>query len=153
MATLSKEYQHQWYLKNKGKKLAYSKKWRILHREQHNAITRAWYRKNKEKCQERCKAWWAKNSDKRRDYWYKRHYGVSYNYYKMLEASQNNKCAICKQSEQFYKTLCLDHDHETLKNRGLLCHKCNSALGMVHDSVWILESMIKYIKEHKNGQL
>lgn len=48
--------------------------------------------------------------------------------YVRLLAHQNNKCAICK-GEPNDKLLILDHNHVTKAVRGLLCYKCNSALG------------------------
>lgn len=48
-----------------------------------------------------------------------------------LIIKQDGKCGICGISQkQLGKTLCIDHDHETDKVRGLLCGNCNSALGM-----------------------
>ena len=32
--------------------------------------------------------------------------------------------------------------------RGLLCQKCNSAIGLVGESVDVLESIIIYLKNH-----
>lgn len=39
---------------------------------------------------------------------------------------QNGCCAICgKHQNQFKKRLALDHNHKSLKLRGLLCFYCN----------------------------
>jgi hypothetical protein len=40
----------------------------------------------------------------------------------------------------------VDHDHKTGKVRGLLCHPCNAALGLVRDDPSILRAMIEYLK-------
>ena len=45
----------------------------------------------------------------------------------------------------------IDHNHETNKVRGLLCPSCNKGLGHAYDSIEILESWIKYLKENKNA--
>lgn len=47
---------------------------------------------------------------------------------------------------QKYK-LHVDHCHQTGKIRGLLCQKCNMALGLLNDSVEILETAIRYLKK------
>ena len=40
---------------------------------------------------------------------------------------------------------CIDHCHTTMKLRGVLCHKCNTALGLVDDNVSTLKAMISYL--------
>ena len=42
--------------------------------------------------------------------------------------------------------LVVDHDHKTGKVRGLLCHNCNRALGLLKDSTEYLENCISYLK-------
>lgn len=42
---------------------------------------------------------------------------------------QKGCCAICgKHQSSFKRRLCLDHNHKTLKLRGLLCFYCNKRL-------------------------
>lgn len=45
----------------------------------------------------------------------------------------------------------VDHDHVTDQIRGILCGACNRSLGLVKDSVEILQRMINYlhITSHK----
>lgn len=72
--------------------------------------------------------------------------------YSELEKSQNGVCKICGNKD--YKRLSVDHDHsccpgeKTCGNctRGLLCSRCNKALGAVEDSVELLQKMIAYLK-------
>lgn len=47
------------------------------------------------------------------------------------------------------KYLSIDHNHETGRVRGMLCRKCNSALGLSGDSTEILEKMIAYLRKHE----
>jgi hypothetical protein len=42
--------------------------------------------------------------------------------------------------------LCLDHSHTTGKFRGWLCSKCNSALGMANDDIFILKKLATYLE-------
>lgn len=39
-----------------------------------------------------------------------------------------------------------DHDHTTKQVRGILCRKCNLALGHVNDSTKLLRGLIEYIE-------
>jgi hypothetical protein len=57
-------------------------------------------------------------------------------------------CEICYRAPR-KKALAADHDHTTKKFRGWICDQCNIALGMVGDSVTILQSLIDYVKRHQ----
>lgn len=79
--------------------------------------------------------------------------------YKKLNNQQNGKCLICKKYEVVVdkksgkvRELAVDHDHSTKKVRGLLCNKCNVALGMIKEDFDISLSLSKYILEHKGIQ-
>lgn len=74
--------------------------------------------------------------------------------YSELEKSQNGVCKICGNTD--YKRLSVDHDHACCPGektcgkctRGLLCSRCNRALGSVNDDVKLLQTMIEYINGH-----
>lgn len=43
-----------------------------------------------------------------------------------LSDAQNACCAICKKPESYFvNKLAVDHNHRSLKVRGLLCYRCN----------------------------
>jgi hypothetical protein len=46
------------------------------------------------------------------------------------------------------RSRCVDHDHETGGWRGILCTRCNSALGMLNDSLDQVLRLADYIREH-----
>lgn len=52
-------------------------------------------------------------------------------------------CAICGTRTD---RMALDHDHATGNIRGILCSRCNVALGLVGDNIGVLEKMIAYLK-------
>ena len=91
--------------------------------------------------------WYMQN----RRYWLKSEYGLSLEDYNTMLKDQNHKCAICGTDEvdAFKSLLFVDHDHETGKVRGLLCHHCNTALGKFKDSTEILKQAIAYVEKHK----
>jgi hypothetical protein len=70
-------------------------------------------------------------------------YGVTYQDKQLALFAQGGVCAACKQKATLWH---LDHCHKTSNVRGVLCQKCNQALGMVNDSVERLESLIGYLK-------
>lgn len=50
--------------------------------------------------------------------------------YKKFFKAQQGKCGIClKPVEEEKRKLALDHDHDILVVRGLLCYSCNHKLG------------------------
>jgi len=57
--------------------------------------------------------------------------------------AQGGRCAICG-SDGGVWTLVLDHDHETNRNRGMLCQRCNTGLGMFYDGA-LFEAAQKYL--------
>ena len=81
-----------------------------------------------------------------------RRYGITQNDYEVMIAEQNNQCAICNTTEPGGRHnsdyFVVDHCHTTGKVRKLLCHNCNTALGLVGDNTHILQSMIEYLQEH-----
>lgn len=66
--------------------------------------------------------------------------------YDALLAAQDHCCAICGiTAAEIGRKLFIDHDHETLKVRGLLCWKCNSGLGFFDDDQSKLAIAIEYL--------
>jgi hypothetical protein len=85
-----------------------------------------------------------------RDWKLKAVYGISRTEYDSLRAAQNHCCAICGIHEKHAKntTLCVDHNHNTGEVRGLLCHKCNAAIGLLQDSHEFCTNAATYLKEY-----
>jgi hypothetical protein len=62
---------------------------------------------------------------------------------------QNYKCAICyEHNDKFQKGLAVDHNHKTGQIRGLLCGKCNKAIGLMQDNIDILNNAITYLERY-----
>jgi hypothetical protein len=71
-------------------------------------------------------------------------------YLEMFEKS-DGKCDICnregfKMNVHQRTALVIDHCHDSLKVRGLLCNNCNRALGLLQDDVERLKSAICYLE-------
>ncbi len=58
---------------------------------------------------------------------------------------QNRLCAGCQNKLDFGKLMHIDHCHETGKFRGMLCHNCNIALGLVKDKPSTLIRLLAYL--------
>ena len=63
-------------------------------------------------------------------------------------AEQGGKCAICETTDSGSMAFHADHDHKTGQKRGVLCHKCNTGLGLLKDDINILCSAINYINHY-----
>jgi hypothetical protein len=61
---------------------------------------------------------------------------------------QDGKCAICGTTDSGSMAFHADHDHKTGQKRGILCHKCNTGLGLLKDDVDILCSAINYLNHY-----
>lgn len=97
-------------------------------------------------------------SDYREYYWTKRKwvrlkskYGVTQEQYTEVFRNQGGVCAICLRPEgDQYRgmiiNLCVDHDHETGKFRGLLCRLCNIGIGRLGESAVTLRRAAEYIE-------
>ena len=77
--------------------------------------------------------------------WLKIQYGITLEQYKQLMSEQHGQCAICSRTSGKRK-LAVDHDHKSNKVRGLLCHTCNSALGLFYENVSFLQNAISYLQ-------
>lgn len=72
----------------------------------------------------------------------KRTYGLSQEQYEALMARQGDQCGICGAPNR----LKIDHDHVTGGIRGLLCNRCNTALGMLGDTPEAIERVLVYLR-------
>jgi hypothetical protein len=80
----------------------------------------------------------------------KHRYGITREEYDALTIKQGGLCAICKGSDPRRgksTRLFVDHDHETGRVRGLLCHRCNVALGGFSDDIARLRAAANYLEE------
>jgi len=74
-------------------------------------------------------------------------YGITLEDYNNMFTEQQGCCAICKEHQSNLNiSLAVDHDHKTLKVRGLLCRKCNLLLGHVKDNIHLLKQSILYLE-------
>ena len=77
------------------------------------------------------------------------HYGIKNKEYWKMFQEQQGQCSICgcyaNSERNFYNELVVDHCHKTGKVRGLLCSKCNTALGFIEDSKTIASNMVLYL--------
>lgn len=105
--------------------------------------------------------WVAKNPSylqKRNEAHLKAKYGMTGDDYQLMHDEQNGLCLICNQPETALdrfrkpKRLSVDHDHSTGQVRGLLCARCNPALGLFDEDIDKLLSAVRYLARFQNNQ-
>ena len=74
--------------------------------------------------------------------------------YDQAFAEQRGVCAICGAPPEVspinpYGRLCGDHEHNTGARRGLLCHPCNRAIGLLKDSSANAENAMAYLRRYE----
>lgn len=79
-------------------------------------------------------------------------YNLTLDDYEELLAKQDSRCAVCRNHETEITpsgdslSLAVDHNHHTGQVRGLLCGRCNKAIGLANDSREVLLAMVEYLK-------
>ena len=80
-----------------------------------------------------------------------RNYNITKKDYTDMHTDQNGLCAICRKEgflmDKNHKVkLVVDHCHSTGVVRGLLCHNCNRALGLLQDDIATINRAIEYLE-------
>lgn len=104
-----------------------------------NAYSRNYNNVNKDALKNLHKEWAERNKSKIRLSQIKYNYNLTEEEYEALPKA----CEVCGNTEN----LCIDHDHITGKVRGVLCSRCNSALGLLGDSKEVILKLASYIEK------
>lgn len=170
------DYQRQYYLRNRERRLADAKAYHQEHREEKKEYLAAYYRNNRDKyrrtpeqqaehnARRRAKyaasadirerrradsAKWQRENPQKRLGQRLRAYGISVADYERLLAEQGGACAICGRVDSGNAKdtrLHVDHCHATGRVRGLLCTNCNHGLGKFADSPERIERAALYLR-------
>ena len=106
------------------------------------------YKSGKVGLQPRCKTCQHKGRNK----YYKKHssiqrqLGLTDKQIEQLIAPGECANPACRSKD---RRLCIDHCHDTKKPRGLLCHQCNTALGLLGDNVQVILGLSQYLAQSK----
>jgi hypothetical protein len=108
---------------------------------------REWQRRNRERYLENQRAYKEKNrariQGENRERHLRQTYGLTPEQYDAMNSAQNGLCAICSRSE--IGGLHIDHDHRTGSVRGLLCGRCNKAIGLFDDDPYRIQAAGIYL--------
>jgi hypothetical protein len=82
------------------------------------------------------------NADAHRRWLLKTNYpGFSLEQFELMVDVQGGLCACCGKASK----LVVDHCHKTGRIRALLCHSCNTALGLLNESIERCNQLKQYI--------
>lgn len=86
-------------------------------------------------------------SYRQHDYRYRKTYGITLNEVEQLWRNQGCKCASCRDPIERppSKGTHLDHNAKTGAIRGVLCSRCNIALGHLKDCPDRIEALKRYL--------
>lgn len=82
-----------------------------------------------------------------------RKYGMTQEDYDRLLEAQGYRCKICGAEKNETRTCSdfhIDHDHANGRVRGLICGKCNGALGCMGDTPQALLKYVFYLHDYPN---
>lgn len=138
-----KAYNKAYGENNKDKIRAYC----LANKDRIDIHNKSYHENNKDKIKARKKIWCAGRKEESRAYGLRYHYNLTIDDYNEMLISQSNSCAICKiEKDNLPVRLCVDHNHVSLKVRGLLCNNCNKSIGLFNDEPDRIMKAIKYIE-------
>jgi len=123
------------------------KRWYDAHRQEEIARVKAWQQANAERHNEnqRRRRQRPDVKAKQRAGHLRRKFGITSEDYDRLLAEQGGRCAICRRKPNARISLHVDHEHGTGRVRGLLCFRCNNALGDFDDDPELLTAAARYV--------
>jgi hypothetical protein len=85
---------------------------------------------------------------------FKRVYGITHDEYDEMLAWQRGRCWICQEPPSDDRRLAVDHDHACCPGekscgkciRGLLCRRCNQAIGLFKENVDLIRWAATYVE-------
>ena len=126
----------------KAKMREYRRNWKQRHREQSNALE---VRRQNER--------YATDPEYRARVKMRqrlRRYGLSYEQYVEMFSRQNGRCAVCRcELVLDGRHTHIDHSHDTDQLRELLCHGCNTALGLLDEDPSRVRALADYVERHQ----
>lgn len=97
------------------------------------------------------KAWRAKNRAHHDAYMWRyglrRRHGMTEQEFDVLFERQGGACVICSRAFKGTRGCHVDHNHETGHVRGLLCHGCNTGIGLLGEDRERISRVLDYLEK------
>lgn len=119
--------------------------------EAYLAERRAYEERHRERTRELCRARYKANPEKFRLYSRARRYGITVEV--LVELLKRTECDLCGRAFGDKERMQhVDHDHESGRVRGVLCHRCNTMLGKLEESRELIAKFDAYLAKHKKAR-
>ena len=80
-------------------------------------------------------------------YYVEKFYGMKHADWMEMFNDQDGRCKVCSTPQsQLKQRLCVEHCHDTMRIRGLVCKPCNTALGLLNDNPELLRKAAEYLE-------
>lgn len=147
-----KAYRREWarraYAENPEKFQSYARDQHQKHNEKKRAASAKYRAENRDKIRAKQKLWRDANKDTLRRNNLKR-IGFTPELFDEMMRQQGGLCAVCSVdlAQLPSKRVHADHCHTTNQARGILCHHCNSALGLLREDPQLFKRAVEYLEE------
>ena len=156
-------YMRAYYQAHREEQIARAKAWNEAHPGERSAARRKWYavhgaeyrEAHRDQLRAANRAWDAAHPEKTRAdnrTQRLRRYGLTHAQYDAMLEAQGGVCGLCGKVETHrgrngeVSRLAVDHDHVTGSIRALLCHSCNTGVGLFLDDPALLRRAADYIE-------
>jgi hypothetical protein len=147
-----------WRAKNPERQQENARRYRAANieriREYHREYRKGYYAKNKARILARAAALYAldpghKRKTQSKSRW--RRAGVDPTAAEQALAAHNGTCDCCGTESPVEARWCVDHDHATGRVRGVLCSKCNTAIGKLGDTLEGVLRAVRYLQRNQGA--
>lgn len=123
-------------------------------KERHNAKTSEWFKTHREWDNERKRKRYAENRERELQNWARGKYRAILSREELAAIwprLQHGPCEICgamrtDESNRGHARMSIDHNHATMKFRGVLCYRCNLAIGHFKENPATLRAAAEYLE-------
>lgn len=114
-----------------------------------------YYRSHREEIMARGKQYYAAHKRENKDAKLRRLFGMNLEAYQTLVEKQEGKCAACHRPLGELRDGALrpvvDHDHKSLKVRGVIHANCNCIIGFAREEPVVLEFLASYLRTNRQS--
>lgn len=144
-----KERNKQRYKDNRELILSKNREYQKRNKEQIYKQGRTYYGQNKDKILGKQKEYRKNHKELFKVKDFKKHCRLNY---KLTDQQilyiMENRSGYCPICNKYCEVLCVDHDHNTMKFRGLICDTCNKGIGLLKEDIDIYASAIVYLVDN-----